>query len=100
MTKAKVSILDTINHRQVDKESFVYGKKIEGETVERLEGEKVNRVKGGKAKSDDFKKVSLYMPKALWLKYKEYELAEIQKGNDVTINGLAIELLEKFLTTE
>lgn len=112
----KVSIKDTANHKQVDKETFVYGKnftqqnlipeeetegkkvkRFKGAKVEGLEGAKVKRVEGGKAKSNDFKKVSLYMPTDLWLKYKAHELQELQKGNTVTINGLTLELLEKFL---
>lgn len=84
----KPSLVDSAKQKLVDKESFIYGNS---------KGQKVKRIEGGKAKSDDFKKVSLYMPRSLWVKYKEFELSEAKKGNDVTINGLAIEYFEKLL---
>ncbi len=86
MTK-KPSLMDSAKQQLADKESFIYQSK----------GQKVKRIEGGKAKSDEFKKVSLYMPRDLWVSYKEYELAQAKKGNDVTINGLAIEFFEKLL---
>ncbi len=83
----KPSLMDSAKQQLADKESFIYNSK----------GKKVERCEGGKAKSDAFKKVSLYMPRELWVDYKEYELAEAKKGNDVTINGLAIEFFNKLL---
>jgi hypothetical protein len=86
MTK-KPSLMSSAKQQLADKESFIYNSK----------GMKGERCEGGNAKSDDYKKVSLYMPRDLWVDYKEYELAEAKKGNDVSINGLAIEFFNKLL---
>ena len=86
----KPSLMDSARKPLVDKESFIYNSK----------GTKVKRIEGGKAKSDEFKKVSIYMPVELWRKYKHYELEQMDQGKDVTINGLTIEFFNKLLGGE
>jgi hypothetical protein len=45
----------------------------------------------------EIKKASCYIPLDLWLKYKAYELSQVQQRKSVSLNGLINDLLQEKL---
>jgi len=84
----KPSLTDTAKHTAVDKESFIYG------------GKPLKSDSGKEVKDKAVKKASVYIPIPLYIRYKDYELAKLKKGESTSLNGLLIRLLEQEVERE
>lgn len=89
----RVSLKDTAKQKIVDKDSFIYG----GKPSPQDSGKAVKRDSGLAVDQKGIKKVSCYIPKDLWIKYKTFELDQIKQGKSVSLNRLLIDLLAKHL---
>lgn len=87
---------------KIDAEDFISGAKADN-----VETEKRNTVKTEKRKSANAEaekkgkkiKMTFYMTPELYIKWKEYELKQLQEGNKISFQKVVEEYLDQILKT-
>jgi len=85
----KPSLKTAIEKDLSEKENFIFNQDT-NKPLKRYNGKMVKQdtAKGG------IKKMTCYLPPALWVKYKAWELDQVKEGKSVIFNKLIISLLE------